>query len=162
MSLATDSGLPLRVPTGELRSCSVILIAVGSSHGLLARWSSQHGFQKSATPAHHTHKVSDNKEKSWRQAGSRTDITNAIDGFAADSRGFTNSSRGWIHKNIRRIRGWVHNGFTNGFATDSRQIDSRQMIRESSREFARVRESSREFARVRENSRRMRGRIHNG
>ena len=78
----------------------------------------------------------------------RTNITNAIDGFTADSRGFTNSSRGYTRIGIiRRIRGWVHNGF----ATDSR-------------EFARVTvsESSREFARVHESSQRMRGRIHNG
>ena len=45
--------------------------------------------------------------------------------------------------------GGFADGFTNGFATDSR-------------EFARVRESLREFARVRESSRRIRGWIHNG
>ena len=62
----------------------------------------------------------------------RTDTTNAIDEFTADSRGFTKSSRGYT-----RMYGGFADGFTNGFATDSR-------------EFARVRESSREFARVRE------------
>ena len=55
-----------------------------------------------------------------------------------------------IHKNIRRISGWVYNGFTNGFATDSREF---ARVRDSSREFARVRDSSLEFARVRESSR---------
>ena len=48
---------------------------------------------------------------------------------------------------------WVHNGITNGLATDSREF---VRVRASSREFARVRESSREssreFARVCESS----------
>ena len=68
----------------------------------------------------------------------RTDTTNAIDEFTADSRGFTKSSRGYT-----RMYGGFADGFTNGFAR----------VRESSREFARVRKSSREFARVRESSR---------
>ena len=76
--------------------------------------------------------------------GRRADLTNAIDEFTADSRGFTKSSRGYT-----RMYGGFADGFTNGFATDSR-------------EFARVRESSREFARVREGSRRIHGWIHNG
>jgi len=81
----------------------------------------------------------------WRhtvRAHVRTNTTNAIDEFTADSRGFTKSSRGYT-----RMYGGFADGFTNGFATDSR-------------EFARVRESLREFARVRESSRRIRGWIH--
>ena len=73
---------------------------------------------------------------------SRADLTNAIDGFAVDSQGFTKSSRGYT-----RIYGGFADGFTTGSRTGSRKI------RESSREFARVRESSREFARVRVSSR---------
>ena len=46
--------------------------------------------------------------------------------------------------------GGFADGFTNGFATDSREF---ARVRESSREFARVCESSREFARVHESSR---------
>ena len=76
-------------------------------------------------------------------------IDRRTDSRTADSRGFTNSSRGYT-----RIYGGFADGFTRGSRTDSRQI------RESSREFARVRE--REFARVRESSQRMRRRIHNG
>ena len=67
----------------------------------------------------------------------RTDITNAIhvDGFAADSRGFTNSSRGYT-----RIYGGFADGITTGSRTGSRDRDTFAI------EFARVRESSREFA----------------
>ena len=54
----------------------------------------------------------------------RTNTTNAIDEFTADSRGFTKSLRGYT-----RMYGGFADGFTNGLATDSR-------------EFARVRESS--------------------
>ena len=49
----------------------------------------------------------------------RTNITNAIDGFTADSRGFTRSLRGYTR---------MYGGFADGFTTGSR-------------EFARVRES---------------------
>ena len=76
-------------------------------------------------------------------------------------------------KNVRRVRGWVHNGFKNGFglrpfATDSREFvrdrvresvleSSRHGVRQTQRISARVRQSSpefaAEFARVREGSR---------
>ena len=60
--------------------------------------------------------------------GHRTDPTNAIDEFTADSRGFTKSSRGYTRMYGGFADGFtLYNGFTNGFAMDSR-------------EFARVRE----------------------
>ena len=60
-----------------------------------------------------------------------------------------------IRKNVRRVRGWVYNGFMDGFATDSREF---ARVRKSSREFARVRESSREVAKdTRMDSQRMYG-----
>lgn len=76
----------------------------------------------------------------------RTNTTNAIGEFTADSRGFVKSSQG-INSNIRRIREWVRNGFATGSQMSSRRI--RENVHSVHNGFARIRKRVHNgFARV--------------
>ena len=84
-----------------------------------------------------------------RRRPQRTDHTNAIDEFTADSRGFVKSSQG-INSNIRRIREWVRNGFATGSQMSrSRRIRENVLVHSVHNGFARIRKRVHNgFARV--------------